>query len=119
VPSFYLHPVSVSSFCLNAAFKKKAMHNQRRKLVMSAKTPSGKILVVGATGTVGAPLVAELLARGEKVKAATRNTAARLPAGAEAVTSISPIPAPSRPRSPMSTASMRSRRLAAPIRWRR
>ena len=33
----------------------------------------GKILVVGATGHVGAPLVAELVARGEKVKAASRN----------------------------------------------
>jgi uncharacterized protein YbjT (DUF2867 family) len=85
VPSFYLHPVWVSSFRLNAAFKKKATAEPRRKLVMSGKTPTGKILVIGATGTVGAPLVAELLARGEKVKAATRNTAARLPAGAEAV----------------------------------
>lgn len=46
---------------------------------------SGKILVIGATGNVGAPLVAELLRRGEKVKAASRNAAARLPAGAEAV----------------------------------
>ena len=52
---------------------------------MSAKIPSGKILVIGATGTVGTPLVAELLARGEKVKAATRNTATRFPTGAEAV----------------------------------
>ncbi len=33
---------------------------------------AGKILVVGATGNVGAPLVAELVAKGEKVKAATR-----------------------------------------------
>ena len=33
---------------------------------------SGKILVVGATGNVGTPLVAELVAKGEKVKAATR-----------------------------------------------
>ncbi|HTV71030.1 MAG TPA: SDR family oxidoreductase [Rhizobiaceae bacterium] len=46
---------------------------------------SGKILVIGATGNVGAPLVSELLARGEKVKAATRSAAARVPAGAEAV----------------------------------
>lgn len=46
---------------------------------------SGKILVIGATGNVGTPLVAELLARGEKVKAASRNATARLPAGAEPV----------------------------------
>ena len=46
---------------------------------------SGKILVIGATGTVGAPLVAELLARGESVKAATRNVATHLPSGAEPV----------------------------------
>src|SRR5688572_5012602 len=46
---------------------------------------SGKILVIGATGNVGAPLVAELLRRGEKVKAASRNAAAQLPSGAEAV----------------------------------
>ena len=43
----------------------------------------GKILVIGATGHVGAPLVAELVARGEKVKAATRN--ATPVNGAEAV----------------------------------
>ena len=46
---------------------------------------SGKILVIGATGNVGAPLVAELLRRGEKVKAASRNANARFPSGAEAV----------------------------------
>lgn len=46
---------------------------------------SGKILVIGATGNVGAPLVAELVARGEKVKAATRNSKARFPAGVETV----------------------------------
>jgi NAD(P)-dependent dehydrogenase (short-subunit alcohol dehydrogenase family) len=57
----------ISSFCLNAAFKKKAIEG--------ARNMSGKILVIGATGNVGAPLVAELVARGEKVKAATRNTA--------------------------------------------
>jgi uncharacterized protein YbjT (DUF2867 family) len=33
----------------------------------------GKILVIGASGNVGAPLVAELVAKGEKVKAATRS----------------------------------------------
>lgn len=44
---------------------------------------SGKILVIGATGNVGAPLVAELTRRGEKVKAASRNKPAQLPAGAE------------------------------------
>lgn len=44
---------------------------------------SGKILVVGATGNVGAPLVAELVAKGEKVKAATRE--GKPVAGAEAV----------------------------------
>ena len=44
---------------------------------------SGRILVLGATGTVGTPLVAELLARGEQVRAASRHaTAVR---GAEAV----------------------------------
>jgi uncharacterized protein YbjT (DUF2867 family) len=46
---------------------------------------SGKILVIGATGTVGAPLVAELLARGEKVKGASRSLKPQLPAGVEAV----------------------------------
>lgn len=46
---------------------------------------SGKILVIGATGTVGAPLVAELLRRGEQVKAASRSAATRFPGGAEAV----------------------------------
>ena len=46
---------------------------------------SGKILVIGATGNVGAPLVAELLRRGERVKAASRNAGARFPSGAEAV----------------------------------
>lgn len=45
----------------------------------------GKILVIGATGNVGAPLVAELLSRGEKVKAASRSASARFPGGAEAV----------------------------------
>ncbi|MBP0466221.1 NmrA family NAD(P)-binding protein [Roseomonas sp. PWR1] len=44
---------------------------------------AGKILVLGATGTVGTPLVANLLAAGEAVKAATRN--ATPVAGAEAV----------------------------------
>lgn len=45
----------------------------------------GKILVLAATGNVGAPLVADLLARGEKVRAASRSTAPGLPAGAEPV----------------------------------
>ncbi|WP_246591035.1 SDR family oxidoreductase [Aminobacter anthyllidis] len=44
----------------------------------------GKILVLAATGNVGAPLVAELLRLGEKVRAATRS-AASTTAGAEAV----------------------------------
>ncbi|EYD76875.1 hypothetical protein Rumeso_01525 [Rubellimicrobium mesophilum DSM 19309] len=44
---------------------------------------SGRILVLGATGTVGAPLVAELVARGERVRAASRR-ATEVP-GAEAV----------------------------------
>lgn len=44
---------------------------------------SGKILVIGATGTVGAPLVAELLARGERVKAASRSVNPKLETGAE------------------------------------
>jgi uncharacterized protein YbjT (DUF2867 family) len=43
----------------------------------------GKILVLGATGTVGTPLVAQLLAAGEAVKAASRH--ATPVAGAEAV----------------------------------
>jgi len=34
---------------------------------------AGKILVLGATGNVGRPLVAELLAKGEQVKAASRS----------------------------------------------
>jgi uncharacterized protein YbjT (DUF2867 family) len=46
---------------------------------------SGKILVIGATGNVGEPLVAELLRRGEKVKAASRSGSGRFPNGAEAV----------------------------------
>jgi uncharacterized protein YbjT (DUF2867 family) len=44
---------------------------------------AGKILVLGATGHVGTPLVAQLVAAGEKVKAASRN--ATPVAGAEAV----------------------------------
>jgi uncharacterized protein YbjT (DUF2867 family) len=44
---------------------------------------AGKILVLGATGTVGTPLVAQLLAAGETVRAATRN--ATPVAGAEAI----------------------------------
>lgn len=44
---------------------------------------SGKILVLGATGTVGTPLVAQLIAAGETVRAASRNATAV--AGAEAV----------------------------------
>jgi uncharacterized protein YbjT (DUF2867 family) len=46
---------------------------------------SRNILVIGATGNVGAPLVAELLRRGEKVKAASRSATTRFPSGAEAV----------------------------------
>ena len=37
---------------------------------------AGKVLVLGASGHVGRPLVAELIARGEAVKAASRNGAA-------------------------------------------
>ena len=44
---------------------------------------AGKILVLGATGTVGTPLVADLVTAGERVKAASRN--ATPVAGAEAV----------------------------------
>lgn len=44
---------------------------------------SGKILVIGATGNVGAPLVAELVRRGEQVKAASRTKPAHLPDGAQ------------------------------------
>lgn len=46
---------------------------------------SGKILVIGATGNVGAPLVAELARRGEKVKAASRGGKAGASAGVEPV----------------------------------
>ncbi|GAA2824504.1 uncharacterized protein YbjT (DUF2867 family) [Aminobacter aminovorans] len=46
--------------------------------------PEGKILVLAATGNVGAPLVSELLRRGEKVMAASRSVAS-LATGAEAV----------------------------------
>lgn len=45
----------------------------------------GKILVLAATGNVGAPLVAELLRKGERVKAASRKASPSLPAGAEPV----------------------------------
>lgn len=45
----------------------------------------GKILVLAATGNVGAPLVAELLRKGEQVKAASRAASPSLPAGAEPV----------------------------------
>lgn len=41
---------------------------------------SGKIVVIGAAGNVGAPLVAELVKRGEKVKGASRSASARFPA---------------------------------------
>ncbi|MFK8250079.1 SDR family oxidoreductase [Ancylobacter terrae] len=44
---------------------------------------AGRILVLGARGTVGTPLVAALLAKGEKVRAASRSGAAV--AGAESV----------------------------------
>ncbi|WP_192385662.1 SDR family oxidoreductase [Mesorhizobium silamurunense] len=44
---------------------------------------SGKILVIGATGNVGRPLVRELVAAGEQVKAASR--AATVISGAEAI----------------------------------
>ncbi|MFB9678954.1 SDR family oxidoreductase [Streptosporangium vulgare] len=44
------------------------------------------VLVTGATGTVGRPLVERLLAEGHRVRALTRNPAkANLPAGAEVV----------------------------------
>ncbi|MFI7413969.1 SDR family oxidoreductase [Streptomyces sp. NPDC049627] len=49
-------------------------------------TQTQKILVTGATGTVGRQVVTELLARGHEVRALTRDAAsADLPAGAEAV----------------------------------
>ena len=49
-------------------------------------TQTQKILVSGATGTVGRQVVAELLARGHEVRALTRDAArATLPAGAEVV----------------------------------
>ena len=46
---------------------------------------SAKILVLGANGPVGSPLVDELLRRGEKVKAASRRAVSQLPSGAEPV----------------------------------
>ncbi|MFC5747656.1 NmrA family NAD(P)-binding protein [Actinomadura rugatobispora] len=47
------------------------------------------ILVTGATGAVGRPLVHALLRAGHKVRALTRNPAtANLPAGAE----LGPVP---------------------------
>ncbi|MFJ4682393.1 SDR family oxidoreductase [Streptomyces sp. NPDC088789] len=49
-------------------------------------TQKQKVLVAGATGTVGRQIVAELLARGHAVRALTRNPAtAALPADAEVV----------------------------------
>lgn len=49
-------------------------------------TQSQKILVTGATGTVGRQVVAELLGRGHVVRALTRNAAAaQFPAGVEVV----------------------------------
>lgn len=49
-------------------------------------TQTQKILVTGATGTVGRQVVAELLARGHRVRALTRDAAkATFPAGVEAV----------------------------------
>lgn len=44
---------------------------------------AGKVLVIGATGNIGAPLVAELVRRGQMVKAASRT--GRTIAGAESV----------------------------------
>ena len=41
------------------------------------------ILITGATGDVGRPLVAQLLARGAKVRAISRHPTSGLPAGAE------------------------------------
>jgi uncharacterized protein YbjT (DUF2867 family) len=73
------------------------------------------ILVTGATGNVGRPLVTQLLARGAKVRAISRHPeTADLPDGAEVVegdpsrpesldgcldgvTAVSSTPAPSRP----------------------
>ncbi|WP_184717517.1 NmrA family NAD(P)-binding protein [Streptosporangium saharense] len=43
-------------------------------------------LVTGATGNTGRHVVAELVRRGERVRALTRNPAARFPAGVEPVT---------------------------------
>ncbi|MFE9020460.1 NAD(P)H-binding protein [Streptomyces sp. NPDC007808] len=51
-----------------------------------AQAPAQKILVGGATGTVGRRIVAELLARGHEVRALTRDPAkAAFPAGVEVV----------------------------------
>lgn len=44
---------------------------------------AGKILVIGATGNIGTPLVAELVKKGERVKAASRS--GKAVAGAESV----------------------------------
>ncbi|WP_309060761.1 NAD(P)H-binding protein [Streptomyces sp.] len=51
-----------------------------------SQSPAQKILVTGATGTVGRQVVAELLARGHAVRALTRNAAAAgFPADVEVV----------------------------------
>lgn len=50
---------------------------------MAGEIPAGKVLVLGATGNVGRPLVAALLAKGEAVKAASR--AGKAVEGAEGV----------------------------------
>ncbi len=51
----------------------------------SMTEPNHKILVVGATGTVGSALVEALAAAGEKVKAATRDPSRAFGKGVEAV----------------------------------
>ena len=43
------------------------------------------ILITGATGNVGRPLVTQLLARGTKVRAISRHPTTALPSGAEFV----------------------------------
>ena len=52
-----------------------------------------RILVTGATGTVGRQVVSQLLPTDSRVRAMTRNpNAARLPAGLKSYAAISPSP---------------------------
>src|ERR1700760_1989721 len=59
------------------------MHSEDARAAGGGIPGSGRtVAVVGGTGTIGAPVVAALLARGATVRVLTRN-ATSLPAGAE------------------------------------